>query len=101
MSKATHKFCDFLESTSIAKSCNDVKGNTAKIHNYQAILGLVGLYGPRFQQNVEEVIITWIEQFGFVKSHFSDEEWRMICAYAYWIFKFCQEKILNKINENK
>ena len=100
MSKV-HKFCDFLERTKISIECKDVKANVAKFRNFNTIIALSHKYGTEFDVNPDVTLQHFIEPYGFICSHFSENEWKTIKTYVQLIFMFSREMILNPMIENK
>ena len=100
MSKV-HKFCDFLERTKISIECKDVKANVSKFRNFNTIIALAHKYGQEFDVNPDVTLQHFMEPYGFIRSHFSENEWKTIKTYVQLIFMFSREMILNPMIENK
>ena len=96
MSKV-NQLCDFLEKTNISKECSDVKNNISKFRNFDTILALSAKYGESFNKNPDNTLQSFIEPYGFLRSHFNLYEWNTIRGYINVIFKFSNEMVIKPV----
>ena len=82
MSKV-NKFCDYLERTKISTECRDVKANVTKFCNFNTIIALAYKYGQEFNINPDVTLQHFMEPYGFIRSHFSENKWKTIKTYDF------------------
>lgn len=95
--KKVNEFCDFLLTTGIKKECQNPEDNVNKFRSFSAVLGLCISWQGQFEKNSEETIRSFLESYGFLKEHFTTEEWNIIRGYITTLYKFIQKYFINEL----
>jgi len=93
-----NEFCDFLKGTKISSECKEVKKNVGNFRNYENIIGTVAKFGAQFKHSPDPTIQSFMEPFGFLRSHFDDKEWKIIKAYTNLIFEYVTVEIFQTLS---